>query len=421
VIEPKAEQSASQAPPELSPESGSERDLGIDRLRRLRRFTDAGLSRLSFDDLFTELLGRLREALDVDTATVLLVNPAGRDLVTTASIGLDEEVREAIPVPVGEGFNGRIAATGQPAVLDRIDHTTVVSHVQVDRRLASMAGVPILAGGRLVGVLNVGSLTPRRYSSDDLELLQLVADRASPAAQSRLSQPDRETTLALQRSLLPARPPAVAGFDVAARYIPGDEVGVGGDWYDLFTLPSGHIGVAIGDVAGNGLRAAVVMGRIRSALRAYALETIDPADVLTRLNRKICLFEPDAMATAAYAVIDPGHTTATVSLAGHPPPAMIQADGTAKFLEVEPDLPLGVVLPLERRAGTITLPPGSAMLYYTDGLVERRERPIHTGMDQLLAALYPGTAEQLCTRATSLLAGHAASDDVAILAIRRAT
>src|SRR2546429_6866156 len=208
---------------------------------------------------------------------------------------------------MGEGFAGRIAATAQPLIIDRVDRTTVVNPILIDEHLATMAGVPLTASGRVLGVLHVGSRSHRTFTDSDIDLLRLVADRAALAAQARLSRVERQTTVALQRSLLPARPPEVPGLDVAARYIPGAEVGVGGDWYDLFQLPSGHVGVVIGDVAGSGLRPAVIMGRIRSALRAYALETSHPADVLTRLDRKIQLFEPDAMATAAYAVIDPAH------------------------------------------------------------------------------------------------------------------
>jgi serine phosphatase RsbU (regulator of sigma subunit) len=121
------------------------------------------------------------------------------------------------------------------------------------------------------------------------------------ATQARLVSIDRATTVALQRSLLPGRLGMIDGIDAAGRYVPGAEVGVGGDWYDLFALPSGRVGAVIGDVAGNGLQAAAVMSRIRSALRAYALESNDPADVLTRLDRKIQTFEPDAMATVIYA------------------------------------------------------------------------------------------------------------------------
>ncbi len=394
-------------------------DRGSERLYRIEAVTDAALSSLELDDLLAELLERTRELLSVDTATILLLDDTGTELVATAARGLEEEVRQGIRVPVGAGFAGRIAAEARPIVLDRVDSTTVVNPILVNKHLVSMAGAPMLTPDGVIGVLHVGSLKPRRFSEEDLQLLRLVADRAGMATQARRSQLDRTMTLALQRSLLPSRPPAMAGFDIAARYIPGARVGVGGDWYDLLPLPSGHLGVVIGDVAGNGLRAAVVMGRIRSALRAYALETNDPADVLTRLDRKIQLFEPEAMATAAYAVIDPGHTTATLSLAGHLPPVLVEADGTATSLAIGADLPLGAVPAARRKVSTVRLLPGSTLVFYTDGLIERRDRTLDEGIRTLVEHTIAGSAEEICSRlAARLLPDNAPTDDVAILVVQ---
>ena len=267
-----------------------------------------------------------------------------------------------------------------------------------------------------------GTLTRRQFTPDDVELLQLVADRASLATQARLSRLDRATTLALQRSLLPSRPPAVAGLDVAARYVPGAEVGVGGDWYDLFALPSGHVGIVIGDVAGNGLHAAIVMGRIRSALRAYALETPDPAEVLTRLDRKVQLFEPGAMATVCYAVLDPRDDTLVVSSAGHLPPLAATPDGSVHRLEVLPDPPLGAYPGVVRRTTTSSLPPDTCLFLYTDGLIERRHESITVGINRLAEVLPCTSADEMCAVAMAALLGdRPASDDVAVLAVRRIT
>jgi phosphoserine phosphatase RsbU/P len=394
--------------------TGLPEDGGDERLRRLLAVTDATLAQLDIDDLLAELAVRTRELIGTDTATILLLDTGGRDLVATAASGLDEE---GVRIPVGQGFAGRIAATGRPLVIDNVDRTTVVNPILIDEHLVVMAGVPITAAGRVLGVLHVGSRTRRTFSDDDVELLRLVADRAGMAAQARVSRLERQTTVALQRSLLPARPPDVPGFEIAARYVPGAEVGVGGDWYDLFALPSGHVGVAIGDVAGNGLRAAVVMGRIRSALRAYALETLDPADVLTRLDRKIQLFEPAAMATVAYAVIDPTHTNLTYSLAGHLPPILIEGDGTVRPLKATIDLPLGAYPNAPRSAADAAVP--HALLFYTDGLVERRGRLLIDGIIELCRALAPCAAEAMCSRATTLLHESPSTDDVAIIALSR--
>jgi phosphoserine phosphatase RsbU/P len=406
-----------------APDIPASRPLAPDseeKLRRLQAVTDAALSELEVDALLAILLDRTRDLLQVDTAAILLLDPSGDELVATASSGLEDEVRHGLRVRVGEGFTGRIAATGEPLVLDHVDTTTVVSHVLIDKHLTSLAGVPMLAAGRVLGVLHVGSMVPRTFTGDDIDLLRLVADRASLATQARLSQLDRASTLALQRSLLPSRPAPVPGFEVAARYIPGAAVGVGGDWYDVFTLPSGHIGVVIGDVAGSGLRAAVVMGRIRSALRAYSLETDDPADVLTRLDRKIQLFEPDAMATALYIVIDPTHTAFTMSAAGHLPPLHVDPSGDVTALTGPVDLPLGAYPGARRRTTCFPIAENAALLLYTDGLVERRGRPVTEGIAQLRTLLSSADPRAICSAATEgMLGDTVATDDVALVALRR--
>jgi phosphoserine phosphatase RsbU/P len=388
------------------------------KLRRLQAVTDSTLSALNLDDLLAELLERTREMLSADTAAILLLDASGADLVVTAVAGLESDSHVGLRHPTAEGFAGRIAMTGKPATFDRT-RSGGPSEFLEEQNLRTMIGVPMIAGGRTVGVLHVGSRQARAFSDDDLELLQLVADRAGLAAQVQLSRLDRAATLALQRSLLPSRPIPIPGFDLAASYVPGAQVGVGGDWYDAFALPSGHTGLVIGDVAGNGLRAAVVMGRIRSALRAYALETPDPADALSRLDTKIQLFEPGAVATAIYAVIDPSQETMTYSVAGHLPPMRIAGE-RASLLQVKVDAPLGAFAHAERRSSTIDFPRQEGFVFYTDGLVERRGQYVSEGIQRLRARLTSPTADGLCTQAVSLLSHQEATDDLAVLAVVRA-
>ena len=238
------------------------------RLRDLQSITDAALSRLDDHDFLPALLDRARHILQADTAAVLLLDPLSGQLVAAAAVGLEEEVRQGVRIPVGRGFAGRVAATGRPVVLDHVDHTTVLNPILMAKGIRAMLGVPLIADGRVLGVLHVGSLTPRKFTSDDASLLQLAADRAALAVQSRRAADERIAAEALQRSLLPSALPAVPGAQIAARYVPGSGV-VGGDWYDVFVLPSGELGLVIGDIAGSGLPAAIVMGRMRSALRAW--------------------------------------------------------------------------------------------------------------------------------------------------------
>ncbi|GIH19914.1 PP2C family protein-serine/threonine phosphatase [Rugosimonospora africana] len=390
-----------------------------ERLRRLESVTDAGLSQLNVEDLLVELLERLRELLSVDTAAILLLDPSRRYLIATAARGIEEEVHQGVRLPVGQGFAGQVAALGRPVILERVGPTNVINPLLLDKGIVSLLGVPMIASDGVIGVLHVGTLSPRRFTEDDVDLLQRVADRASLAVQARTASIDRSATVALQRSLLPAELPAVDGLDVAARYVPGARVGIGGDWYDLFALPSGYVGIVIGDVVGNGLRAAVVMGRIRSALRAYALESDDPADVLSRLDRKIQLFEPDAVATVIYAVIEPTRQRMIVSIAGHPPPVLAAPGTAARLLDAPADLPVGAYPDAPRRTVEVPLAAGTVAFFYTDGLVERRDRPLHAGIDKLLDVVTPAPAEGVCAAAmATLIRDQPTSDDVAVLAVR---
>jgi serine phosphatase RsbU (regulator of sigma subunit) len=324
-----------------------------------------------------------------------------------------------VRIPVGRGFAGRIAAEHQPVILDHVDHTTVLNPILWNKGIKSMVGVPMVAGGRVIGVLHVGSLTPRRFTGDDTELLQLAADRAAAAVQSLTARADRLAAAALQRSLVPAALPAVPGADMAARYIPGRGA-VGGDWYDVFTLTSGELCVVIGDVAGSGLPAAVIMGRLRSALRAYALETRDPAEVLARLDRKMQHFEAEAMATVLYAVIEPGLEQMNVCLAGHFPPVIAEAGRPAELASVPAGLMIGITEQDRRPVTRVPIPPGALLCFYTDGLVERPGELIDDGLARLCRAVTAQPAEMACAQVMQALVGNAASrDDIALLMLRR--
>jgi len=389
------------------------------RLRDIQSITDAALSRLDDHELLSELLDRTRGILGADTAVVLLLDPSSEQLVATAAAGLEEEVSQGVRIPVGRGFAGRIAAEGRPLIVDHVDSTTVLNPILWARGIQSMVGAPMVAGGKVIGVLHVGSLTPRQFTSHDTELLQLAADRAALAVRSMMAQADNAAAAALQRSLVPAALPDVAGMDLAARYIPGSG-GVGGDWYDVFTLPSGELCAVIGDVAGSGLPAAVIMGRMRSALRAYALETPDPGEVLDRLDRGMQHFEPGALATVLYAVIDPSLDRMRVCLAGHFPPVIAQPGKPAVLAPAAAGLMIGVVPGERRPVTTMALAPGTLLCLYTDGLIEHPGQVIDDGLARLCQAVVAGPAETACTTVMGALVGsQAARDDIAVLMLRR--
>lgn len=390
-----------------------------DKLRDIRAVTDAALSHLAADDLLAALLGRVREILDADTAAVLLLDNSGRQLIATAASGLEEEVSQGVRIPVGRGFAGRIAAGRRPVILDHVDHGNVLNPILYEKGIRSLAGVPLLVHGTVLGVLHVGTVHDRVFTPDDAALLQLAADRAALAVQSLQSREDHAAAVALQRSLVPSAPPAARGVEVAARYVPGSGQ-VGGDWYDTFVLPSGELGLVVGDVAGSGLGAAVIMGRIRSALRAYALEFPDPADVLGKLDRKMQYFEEgDVMATVSYAVLDPASGQVRISAAGHFPPVVAAPGGRGVLAEIAVDAPIGVADAPGRQVTTLALVPGAVLCFFTDGLVERRNKPLDDGIALLCETVSPGPPETVCLSVMRALVGSEhPGDDIALLVLR---
>jgi anti-sigma regulatory factor (Ser/Thr protein kinase)/putative methionine-R-sulfoxide reductase with GAF domain len=391
-----------------------------ERLHRIEAVTDTALAHLKVEDLLVELLDRVRELLEVDTAAVLLLDESAQQLVATAARGLEEEVHQGTRIPLGKGFAGRIAAQGIPVIVDRVDHKTVLNPILREKGIRSLLGVPLVVGGAVIGVLHVGALSDRTFGEHDVDLLLLVADRVALAIQSRASEVERAASLALQRSLIPAMLPLLPGLDLAARYVPAEQGGVGGDWYDLFTLPSGWLCVVIGDVVGHGLRAAVVMGRMRSALRAYALDGGDPAEVLAKLDRKVQHFEPGSMATVLCAKIDPSLDRMLISSAGHPAPVLARPGEPAALVALPIDPPLGVRIGLRRRSTEVEMPPSGLLCFYTDGLVERRGRTLDEGLRMLCQTIVAGPADGVCTTVMSRLIGsQPPDDDVALVTVRR--
>src|SRR5918997_5353190 len=185
--------------------------------------------------------------------------------------------------------------------------------------VTSLMACPLIVKNRLAGVVEVGVRTPRRFTLEDESLLTLMADRAGLAIEhARAYERELSNVEMLQRSLLPDRLPALDGIQVAARYMPGG-ADVGGDWYDAIPLEGGRVGVAMGDVVGHGIAAAALMGQLRHAMRAYALEGHSPGGVLDRLDRVVRSLEGGQMATLLYLVLEPDGRV-TFANAGHVPP-----------------------------------------------------------------------------------------------------
>ena len=391
-----------------------------ERLRWFEVVTDAGLAQLTVDELLDELLDKVRELMVVDTAAVLLLDPSEQFLIATVARGIEEEVHQGVRIPLGRGFAGRIAEQRHWVAIERVDHNNVLNPILREKGIVSLLGVPLLAGGRVLGVLHVGTLTRRRFTEQDAQLLQMVADRAALATHSRMSQSERAAALVMQRNLLPAQLPQVSGIEFASRYVPGGNGEVGGDWYDVFTLPSGAVCLVVGDVAGHGLAAAQAMSQIRAVLRSHTLHTEDPGDVLTRLDEHVQHFQPGTMATVLCGMLTPSTNVLRLSSAGHPPPILAHPQGETTTLVIPADLPLGIKTKHPRHTTDVPLPAGSVLCLYSDGLVERRHLVIDDNIEKLRDSVTAHAPESVCVDVMRRLIGFATpKDDVAVLVVRR--
>jgi serine phosphatase RsbU (regulator of sigma subunit)/anti-sigma regulatory factor (Ser/Thr protein kinase)/putative methionine-R-sulfoxide reductase with GAF domain len=390
-----------------------------EELRQLQAITDVAVGRVSLDDdVLPEMLDRVHEVLCVDTAAVLLVSPDGDEVIARAARGLEEEVERGVRIPIGRGFAGRIAAERAPVLLEEVTPDNVVNPLLLEKGIKTLLGVPLMVEDRVIGVLHVGSLTPRVFSDAEKGLLERAADRIAVAVDRSRQHQVAEL---LQRALLPARLPEVANLNMAARYLPGaDDAHVGGDWYDVIPLPKGRVGIAIGDVVSRGVRAAAVMGQIRTALRAYALDGGPPGDVLDRLDQLVRGFEEREMATVGYLVLDPADRSVAFALAGHPPPLVIGSGGGARYLDGVRSRPIGVTAARRYEEATATLEPGETVVLYTDGLVERRGRSLDEGLHELTAtagAAAGGSVDEICDHLLQRAVAETVADDIAVLAV----
>lgn len=393
-----------------------------ERLEQLQSLTDTTLTRLDVDDLLDELLARVRVMLDVDTAAVLILDEPTQELAARAACGIEDEVRQGVRVPLGVGFAGRIAATKAAVRLDHVDSTTVANPILWEAGIKTMLGVPLMRNNTVSGVLHVGRLQGRPFTDDDVELLHIVAERVSGAIATREHAIERAAALMLERSLLPVVQPATPELEFATRYVVAEHRSVGGDWYDLFRLPSGDLWIVVGDVAGHGLEAAIMTGRIRSTLRSYALLEPSPARVLELVDRKLDHFDSGTYATVVCACVSPPCDAMTVVVAGHPPPVVAVPGRAAAFADVDVGPPVGLNLATRPRSTTtVDLPPEAVVAFYTDGLVERRGESIDVGLERLRSTVWSAAPDRVARDVMRrLVGGVVPGDDIALVVMRRA-
>lgn len=303
-----------------------------------------------------------------DGQTLERVRPAGREVLSGYTSFL------AVPMIARDTVNGFVVFTRAPDAPAFTDRDTAAA-----ARLGAQAGM---------GVANALDLMRQRSIAD-----------------------------ALQRGLLAAKPPVPSGLEVAGRCLPAAGHMIGGDWYDIISLPGGRTGLVVGDVMGHGPEAAAVMAQLRAAAHALADLDLAPAELLQRLNRSTALLRRITLATCAYAVIDPDSHACTLAGAGHLPPILALPDGATRV----PELPAGQSLGLGTASygqARIKLPPGAVLALYTDGLVESRTRAFDQGilaLRSVLAREY-GPLESICDTLVTELGGRREDDITVILA-----
>ncbi len=265
----------------------------------------------------------------------------------------------------------------------------------------------------------------RPFTSADLALARdLVARAAVSIDNARLYTRERATALELQAGLLPRAIPEVPGLELACRYIPAQTAAqVGGDWFDVIPLPRGRAALTVGDVTGHDIRAAAVMGQLRTATRAFATLDLAPAETLTRLDQLTAdLTDEETSATCIYAVHDPATADWDIARAGHPQPALARPGRAAAFLDLPPGLPLGADVADGGHYQTtrVHIPRHSTLVLYTDGLIESPAADMGTAMARLAHTVTTTSTLPVGQACDALLAVLAPSpaDDIAVLMAR---
>ncbi|MFE9836540.1 SpoIIE family protein phosphatase [Streptomyces sp. NPDC005551] len=459
-------------------------------LARMTRLTDAGgrvlgvcLSAHDFSDQFrsrerlrlvNEASVRIGTTLDVTRTAQELADvcvPALADFVSVDLLEPVDQSGDPTPAPVTAPVTLRRAAhrsvnPGAPEAVVELGRTDVypASSPQADSLLAARTivapdettaladwlswdrrrgervaehgihatmSVPIQARGATLGVAVLSRFRrPDPFTSEDVLLAEEITARAAVCIDNaRRFSRERETALALQRSLLPRNLPRTAGVQAASRYLPAARAGVGGDWFDVIPLSGMRVAMVVGDVVGHGIQASATMGRLRTAVRTLADIDLAPEELLTHLDDLVVRLSAEAGsdgttgevgATCLYAVYDPVSRRCTVARAGHPPPILIPPGGPCRQLAVPAGPPLGLGgMPFE--PAEFELAEGSVLTLYTDGLVESRERDLDASQQLLcdVLARYSGSLDDTCHEVLrSLLPPGGASDDVALLLAR---
>jgi serine phosphatase RsbU (regulator of sigma subunit)/integral membrane sensor domain MASE1 len=377
----------------------------------------AGLANAATSEDIAEVVVRRGIGMLAAKGAVGVVTPDGAALRawTTESPGRSRQIDLGSTEPLAVA-----ARTGAPVAVRTADE---LAGTRLVPGAASALAVPARIGDVTVGALVVGFADEDAVGSDAVALAGTLAELMVQALlRARLYEDEREAAHQLQRAFLPVVPERLADVPIGGCYRPADQQHeIGGDWYDAFALPDGRIGFAVGDVVGHDLPAAAAMGRLHAALRVIAAAPHEgPRQVLEALDRA-CAHIPGApLATIGYGEYDPASGALRYACAGHPPPLLV-VDGRPEFLLQGRSRPLAA-MDGPRPEAAVVAPPGAMLLWYSDGLVERRDSDLDTGLQRLaeVAATVEGSSPQeWCDTVLGRLTGErTVADDVVLICLR---
>lgn len=400
----------------------------LKRAARLQEVTARLARSVTTEDAARAILHAATGGVGADAAAIALADDDGRSLrvvpgrISMGTLRLEPPIVNSVEdrsVTAHVYRNGRALWVPTPEVWEERFEDGFASQRHLGR---SLYGVPIVAKGEAIGALVVYFQDERPApSSEDAELIRSFAHQAGVALErARTYEVEHEAAMTLQHNLMPEGVAHASGVEADGRYLPATRgVHVGGDWYDIVDRPDGTVVFAVGDIAGHGLQAASAMGQVRSAWRALAMSMTQPSGILTSLDRFASGVEGAFFSTVLTVLLDPARNELSYASAGHPPPLLIEADGSTRFLQGGRSVPLGMSPDQARPQAIESLLPSAFLVLYTDGLVERRGESLDEGLDRLAAAASNVNGLELkeITGALLELVADDRHDDVAFLAI----
>jgi PAS domain S-box-containing protein len=368
---------------------------------------------------------REEELTDASQDELRFYRVAARDTTTTAPINFDVGEAHTIPVtsaPAVAFLHGDSLLAGNQTEMRQAGLDPRIVQGLLNRGVHSFLSVPLTARGVTLGLAVLSRAeNAEPYDDADIRLISdLVARAAVHVDNARLYTGEHDAAVTLQRSLLPRYIPQVPGLDIAYRYQPASQAAeIGGDWFDVIPLDGGPVALVVGDVTGHGIRAAAIMGQLRTTATALAHMGCPPDEIIRQLNAVVAAHGDEAGATCLHAQYDPRSRRCRLANAGHPPPLLRRPGGRTDFI----DLPDGLLLGAgegDYALADIELPLGGVLAMYTDGLIERPGEDLGIGMSRLARALAEGPAQSLDDLCDSVLASLSPQprDDVALLIAR---